>query len=176
MAIDISKAAEGSFYPFKESINLTAELLSGRLARFVSPLTVQGTYVVDKTNVYLDGFLTVDIEYKCDKCLKDFVNNLKTKFQASFCLAGGEYENIYSNYSIDLNKAVGQEVLLELPTKVLCNTNCKGLCPKCGVNLNDSGCNCDCEETANADKNNPFSVLKNLNNFSGGASNGSTKA
>ncbi|MEG1706531.1 MAG: DUF177 domain-containing protein, partial [Clostridia bacterium] len=57
---------------------------------------------------------------------------------------------------LNIQKAVEDEIVLALPISILCQENCKGLCPKCGINLNKSTCSCD---TA---KGNAFSVLKNI--------------
>jgi uncharacterized protein len=43
---------------------------------------------------------------------------------------------------IDLSEDVRDYALLALPMKKLCSENCKGLCPKCGKNLNDGPCEC----------------------------------
>lgn len=47
---------------------------------------------------------------------------------------------------LDLDSLFGEELLLELPTKFLCSEACKGLCPKCGVNLNSGSCSCSHKE------------------------------
>ena len=47
---------------------------------------------------------------------------------------------------IDLGSVFGDELLLELPTKLLCREDCKGLCPKCGKDLNKGSCNCPTKE------------------------------
>jgi uncharacterized protein len=56
----------------------------------------------------------------------------------------------------DLDEHVWTNVILNLPMKHLCSEACKGLCPKCGKNLNEGDCGCD-----NSDDS-PFSVLKSL--------------
>ena len=46
------------------------------------------------------------------------------------------------DHTIDLDELLTADILLELPSKFLCSDNCKGLCPKCGANLNETTCNC----------------------------------
>lgn len=46
----------------------------------------------------------------------------------------------------DVDDFVNSNMLLEMPTRFLCSKNCKGLCPKCGHNLNESRCSCDEKE------------------------------
>jgi len=47
---------------------------------------------------------------------------------------------------IDLSEVFGEELLLELPAKYLCRESCKGLCIKCGANLNKKKCGCNTKE------------------------------
>ena len=43
---------------------------------------------------------------------------------------------------LDLDALAEEDVVLNLPSKVLCKDDCKGLCPQCGKNLNDGPCDC----------------------------------
>lgn len=47
---------------------------------------------------------------------------------------------------IDLSDTFGEELVLELPAKYLCHEDCKGLCTKCGANLNKKSCGCSTKE------------------------------
>ena len=49
---------------------------------------------------------------------------------------------VIDDASLNLDEFVREEILLFLPNKILCKENCKGLCPKCGKNLNDGKCDC----------------------------------
>ena len=51
-----------------------------------------------------------------------------------------------SGYYLDVDQLIGNELLLNLPMKVLCREDCKGICRKCGTNLNHSSCSCDTVE------------------------------
>ena len=63
-------------------------------------------------------------------------------------LAGEDEEEfiVCGDYTLDLDELVAMDILLELPTRFLCREDCKGLCPKCGTNLNESTCNCSQEK------------------------------
>ena len=58
---------------------------------------------------------------------------------------------------IDLGEILREQVILAIPIRVLCNEDCRGLCPKCGLLLRDGGCGCD---TTNEDS--PFALLRAL--------------
>jgi len=47
----------------------------------------------------------------------------------------------------DISQRVREAILLELPLKPLCSETCKGLCPMCGVNLNEGECDCTPDKT-----------------------------
>ena len=47
---------------------------------------------------------------------------------------------------LDVDEFVYSEVILDLPSKHLCREDCKGICFKCGKNLNDGECGCDTRE------------------------------
>ena len=55
----------------------------------------------------------------------------------------------YSEDHLDLSDDSRESLLLELPAKILCSENCRGLCPRCGANLNEGKCDCclEAEET-----------------------------
>jgi uncharacterized protein len=56
---------------------------------------------------------------------------------------------------IDFKDAVQEQVVLALPYKPLCRETCRGLCPRCGADLNTETCSCTSEPAAS-----PFAVLK----------------
>lgn len=52
-------------------------------------------------------------------------------------------EETYAGKEIDLTGAVREQILLQIPAPPLCAEDCKGLCPKCGKDLNEGDCGCD---------------------------------
>lgn len=78
-------------------------------------------------------------------------------------LEADEFEYLPSDKTIDVAPLIQSAILLEVPQMLLCDDECKGICPRCGKNLNEEECDCaslDDDENANAD--NPFSVLKDF--------------
>jgi uncharacterized protein len=53
---------------------------------------------------------------------------------------------IDERHILDLTEAIRQYTLLAIPMKPVCKTNCAGLCPNCGHNLNYGPCNCPPQE------------------------------
>lgn len=58
--------------------------------------------------------------------------------------------------SIDLREGLGEQVIMGLPFKPLCDPGCKGLCSRCGADLNRESCSCDAVSSES-----PFAALKN---------------
>ena len=50
--------------------------------------------------------------------------------------------SFYASEEIDLSPFIREQVLLALPMCPLCEASCRGLCPSCGINLNDEACVC----------------------------------
>jgi len=53
---------------------------------------------------------------------------------------------VFNTDKIDTTNDVREFALLSVPMKKLCKENCKGLCPKCGSDLNKEKCKCITEE------------------------------
>jgi uncharacterized protein len=53
-----------------------------------------------------------------------------------------DFEIDPENEFIDLGEEIRQEIIMANPPRVLCGKDCKGICPKCGANLNVEQCKC----------------------------------
>jgi uncharacterized protein len=98
---------------------------------------------------YFSGRLEGNVELPCRRCLDEV--DVDVDEDAHFLLAaiGAEEADdpevfLYdpNARSIDLRPAIRETWLLAVPTYVQCSGDCKGLCPTCGTNLNESTCNC----------------------------------
>jgi uncharacterized protein len=86
-----------------------------------------------------------NIGYECSRCLSDTVYILDESelFEINFTDPKDENYHELESFNINLEEIVMQELIVHLPTHVLCNDGCKGLCPSCGVNLNLDKCACE---------------------------------
>jgi uncharacterized protein len=133
--VEMEEALEG-FDKFNEFVFDTPVKLSCRL-------TNMGGIVK------MDGHLNVDYKVKCSRCLKDVRSSLEAEIMEEFAQEGQLEDDdryVYSDKVIVLDKAVIDNIILNLPAKQMCKEDCKGLCPKCGTDLNTEGCNCDEED------------------------------
>ena len=118
---------------------------------FTSPVRVKGEIVNLGGYIRLRAEATVDYDAECARCLAPLSRSLTVDIERTL-VAGGSLENtpeeeaddyleIVDN-AIDPDAALVEELMMEFPTRELCSEDCKGLCPKCGKNLNEGDCGC----------------------------------
>ena len=96
----------------------------------------------------------VSLALPCDRCLKDVATEFEIDLEKEVDMKTSEEDRIKDldeiNYitgcSLDIEQLVHNEILIHWPMRVLCKEDCKGICPKCGKDLNDGECNCQAEE------------------------------
>lgn len=123
-----------------------SDLLPDGNELFPQPGRIRGSIRNTAGVVYSDASLTAELHTVCDRCACDVVRTLKVPLVHTFVT---EVENddtddfiILPDMVLDLDALAGEDLMLDLPSKVLCKEDCKGLCPQCGKNLNDGPCDC----------------------------------
>ena len=99
----------------------------------------------------LKGEAKFSLLIPCDRCLKSvkypfhlvFERELDLNLTAEERIAALEEQPYLQGYNLDVDQLVRDELLLNLPMKVLCAEDCKGICNRCGANLNYETCGCD---------------------------------
>ncbi len=85
------------------------------------------------------------VDCDCVRCLTSFSQSLKTEFTELYAFSRNSITDsgliLPEDAHIDLTPLIREYLLLEVPMSPLCRTDCKGLCPICGENLNDATCN-----------------------------------
>ena len=123
------------------------------------PLVIDAEISHEKQFLQLTGTLATAVKGVCSRCLKPVETPVECSFAEQLLyakdislfshLAVGEVEEkyfIYDNDTLDITDIVRESILAELPLKILCVEDCRGLCPKCGKNLNQGQCDCDLHE------------------------------
>ena len=108
--------------------------------------------------IRIRGRLRVGVSHTCDRCLRDLKRDFDDSFQLYFypmdtIEQGGEVAigideteiGFYEDGGVHLVDVVGEQLLLWLPARSLCDLDCKGICQVCGSNRNIAAC--DCRET-----------------------------
>lgn len=113
---------------------------------FPEPVHISGAIRNTADVVYMDGLLTADLSTVCSRCACPVRKHLSVPMVHTFVT---EVQNedtddfiILPDMVLDLDALAEEDLVLNLPSKVLCQDDCKGLCPTCGKNLNDGPCDC----------------------------------
>ncbi len=126
-----------------------------------SPLRVTGVAELlahSDGEVRIQGRYAVDMEAQCDRCLGRARFPLNAAFDLfyrpmSFIereeeieIDEGEAEiGFYEDGGMELEDILREQVLLALPMQRVCSDACKGICPVCGRNRNETACDCKVE-------------------------------
>jgi uncharacterized protein len=121
-------------------------------------------------SVLMRGKVTTTLRMRCVRCLKEFPFPISSTFdltlyplkETSFAedveLSKNDMESgFYEGGEIHLSEIACEQIFLEIPYQSLCHEACKGLCPRCGKDLNLNSCDCAKEEFVSS-----FSALKKL--------------
>lgn len=114
---------------------------------------------MDKSHnqIIINGDLTLKAKFLCDRCADEFETELKNHFIITYLFGRKEDDQENDNLyflspdidKIDLRPDVVDFAVLSVPMKKLCQEDCKGLCSKCGTNLNRETCKCTEEDKVN---------------------------
>lgn len=94
----------------------------------------------------IDGTLQTVVHYSCSRCLTVFERSLSTEFQQMYTTNASRADDDIRSVEgeeIDLTSDLEESIFLALDERPLCKNDCLGLCPSCGINRNESTCNCE---------------------------------
>lgn len=115
-----------------------------------SPVTISGKIVSRAGIVQSDLNCKVEYVGVCDRCLKETVKNYTVAINRVIVVSLENEENddiaVVPDMQLDLEDFCYPDIVMSLPTKLLCKGNCKGLCSVCGKNLNEGDCGCQTKE------------------------------
>ena len=159
MMIDISNIIklEGAKEAFEGEVVFSEETNFGETIRLAKPVRVQG--IMENLGGVFDfhAQAEADVVFQCARCLKEFTKTVAFSMDERFSKEGNEEYLKIEHNKADITDAVYMNLLLNLPQRILCSEQCKGLCSSCGVDRNLSQCDCKKEEGDPR-----FAVLKNL--------------
>ena len=95
----------------------------------------------------------VTLDIPCARCLETVKSDIEIEISKDIDMSESGAESreesgeksYVEGYNLNVDELVYDEILLNLPMKVLCKPNCKGICNRCGMNLNYGECGCDRE-------------------------------
>ena len=105
---------------------------------------------IGKGKAMITGKTILEFTLPCDRCLKPVEQSVELAFERELLAPDlvidedtKEDQHFVEEYELDLEALLTEELQMAWPTKTLCSEECKGICKKCGKNLNDEKCECD---------------------------------
>ena len=132
------KDSENFFFQYQPE----TEVLDIPNAVILGGVNINGTVTLTgEHSAFLEGEVAFVVKAECTRCLKETEKEFVLEFSES---VGNNDEEGYpvKNDTVDLSKIVDDLVMMNCPVSFLCSDDCKGICPDCGVNLNDGECKC----------------------------------
>lgn len=138
-----------------DSVALEGNLLLEEQGFFVRNIDYQIRFHRDGNKIRALGNIKTILSLPCVSCLTPFEMNIDSNFDiillpvdkvalSNTSLTDDDMEYIFfEGDRIDLAKILLEQVNLVAPGRPVCNPDCKGLCPSCGVNLNYESCQCE---------------------------------
>jgi uncharacterized protein len=124
--------------------------------RQVEPLEVRATAELIEGQIRITGEFHTRIEINCARCLEPVNEDVSREFDLFYrplaSMTKAEEERLklddteiafFEGEGLFLADVLAEQVLLALPMKAICRSDCRGLCPQCGVNLNNEECRCE---------------------------------
>ena len=139
-------------------------------AKVVGQVTARGEVAKRIAQTDIRGHIDATTVMDCVRCLQPVERPVSVDFEVAYVdpehfaadkekeVAADDLEtDVLESDTLDLKDVVREQILLDLPIQVFCSEDCKGLCEKCGGNLNLVTCNCQDDEVDPR-----WSALKNL--------------
>ena len=152
MLLGLSKIIDspGASVPFSTSVDLS-DLCYGVSYPVSEPVLAEGIVRNTAGVMVMTGSIRTTIHATCDRCANPFDREIDLPINVVLVteLANEENEDEWvfplEGDSAGLDDIVRTVFVLNLDSKLLCNEDCRGLCHRCGKNLNDGPCNCQKE-------------------------------
>ena len=139
---------EGMVKEFSYELDLSEQELSG-VKPFSTPVRVSGSVGNHTGVVELSAKAEFVLDMNCDRCAKSIKLALTADVFHTLVTSLNDEANdellLINELRFDLDPLVTEDIFLELPSKFLCSEDCKGVCPKCGKDLNTGSCSCEKE-------------------------------
>ena len=140
----------GATVSFSDSVDLS-DLCYGTSFPVCEPVQINGTVRNTAGVLVMKGIIATCLHGVCDRCAADFVRDVEIPVDVVLVeeLSNEDSEDEWvfplEADTADLDDIVRTVFVLNMDSKLLCKPDCKGLCCRCGKNLNDGPCDCQKE-------------------------------
>lgn len=153
MILDVSQLIQndGAVKELDFSLELDNTSFGGQDIVFETPFYLKGAVKNIAGVMYLNLDADVSFKTECARCLDSV--SVHHPFTVSEIFSKTELEEteddviVLESGNIDLSEIVDRAFVGSLPISFLCSEDCKGLCPQCGINLNQESCLCADDNT-----------------------------
>jgi uncharacterized protein len=158
MFLDVKELAARKLRIRKTYAPGSIDFHSGEIKQ-VEPLEVTATAELLDGQIRIEGNLETKMELVCARCLEPVTEEVSRSFDLFYApltkdarlakhgedrLMDDDTEiGFYEGDGLFLADVLKEQVLLALPIKAICRSDCRGLCPNCGANLNHEECRCE---------------------------------
>jgi len=123
--------------------------------RVIGDANVKGELSKNAAKTDVKGLIKAPLEVDCTRCLTSVRTQLEVTFDVDFVgkelfpdakethLGSSDLDtDVIEGNELDLAQVVREQILLNLPETMICREDCRGICSKCGSDLNAGNCNC----------------------------------
>ena len=148
MKIQISDIISGKDRSKKidEIFEIESFEFEGDIIKSITPCKVSGVMNSDGDILVIRANINTDLEMVCSRCLDTFIYPIDIDIEERFT-TNSESEDeeavVVIDDVLDITELVETSIISTLPIKRVCKDDCKGLCQKCGCNLNVKACDCN---------------------------------
>lgn len=148
MKLDLKQIARvpGESLPFEFELDLSGFEWNGEKP-VVNPIHVEGVVRNMAGALLLSARLSSELSVVCDRCARPFSKVQEVEYETLLASELEDEENdeiilLDKDEQLDLDELMSDVFILNMDTKNLCSEDCKGICPGCGVDLNEGTCRC----------------------------------
>ena len=140
----------GASISFSECVDLS-DLQYGNTKPVTEPVKAEGVVRNTADVLMMKGSITTCLHGVCDRCAGEFTRDVAIPLDVvlveELSNEDSEDERVFpvEADTVDLEEVVRTVFVLNLDSKMLCKPDCKGLCCRCGKNLNEGPCDCQKE-------------------------------
>jgi uncharacterized protein len=135
MKIEVSKLKEGKTDTFYETLPVAGLDWGTDEVKYTDSINIATQARKEGNLLFTKTHLSATVQYCCARCLKECVKKIEKDFNI-------EYPLDKSDQLINITPDIRSEVILDYPVKFLCKPDCRGICQKCGQDLNEGECGC----------------------------------
>ncbi|MCI8484567.1 MAG: DUF177 domain-containing protein [Lachnospiraceae bacterium] len=151
MRIELSEIISCENKEMSKQVEIELSSFDSKLGQF--PIIEKAPFVMKFTNennkrLLIQGETEVTIAIPCDRCLEEVDRDFSIAVDKEIDLTGSREEismdglDYITGTNLDVDQLIFGEILVSWPMKVLCREDCKGICKRCGANLNQTECQC----------------------------------